>query len=318
MGSRIAGVGHYQPARELTNAELAELVNTTDDWIRDRVGVASRRIAGPDETVADMAIAAAEKVVAEANVPDIDMVVVATSTNLDRMPSTAARVARGLGLAAPAAFDLNAACAGFSYALATADHAIRAGAAHSALVIGADKMSDFLDWTDRSSCVIFGDGAGALVLTADDGDSVGPVVWGSKPAMGDAVTIEGPGDAQARRFFAQQGQSVFRWATTELAPVARQACEVAGVAPGQLAAFVAHQANLRIIRAVARQLDSPALLVGEDIAYSGNTNAASIPITLSKLVQRREIPPGGRVLLLGFGSGLAYSAQVVRCPLPNG
>jgi 3-oxoacyl-[acyl-carrier-protein] synthase III len=314
VGSRIARVGHYQPARELANTELAATIDTTDEWIRERVGVISRRIAGPDETVTDMAIAAAEKTVAEANLPDIDLVVVATSTSLDRMPSTAARVARALGLAAPAAFDLNAACSGFSYALATADHAIAAGAARSALVIGADKMSEFLDWTDRSTCVIFGDGAGAAVLAADDDPGIGPVVWGTKPAMAGAVTIEGPGGPQARRLFAQQGQSVYRWATTELAPIARQACVRAGVEPRDLAAFVPHQANIRIIGAVARQLNVPGMLVAQDIVESGNTNAASIPIALSKLVQRREIPPGAPVLLLGFGSGLAYSAQVVRLP----
>ncbi|MFI7023714.1 beta-ketoacyl-ACP synthase III [Micromonospora sp. NPDC049900] len=312
-GSRILSLGHYQPSRVVTNDEIAELVETNDAWIRDRVGIASRRIAG-DETVADMAAAAADKALANSGLTasDIDLVVVATCTSIDRSPNVACRVAAKLGIDAPGAFDLNTACSGFAYALGTVDHAVRAGASRNAIVIGAEKLSDFIDWNDRSTCIIFGDGAGAAVVTAaPEGEpaGIGPVVWGSVPERGEAVRIEG-----WRPYIAQEGQTVFRWATTALAPLALQACERAGVDPSELAAFVPHQANTRIIDGIAKRLKIPQAIVAKDLIESGNTSAASIPLALSKLVERREVPSGAPVLLFGFGGGLTYAGQVVRCP----
>ncbi|TDB77070.1 beta-ketoacyl-ACP synthase III [Micromonospora sp. KC723] len=312
-GSRILALGHYQPSRVVTNDDLAQLVDTNDEWIRDRVGIASRRIAD-GESVADMATAAAGKALANSGLSaaDIDLVVVATCTSIDRSPNVACRVAGKLGITAPGAYDLNTACSGFAYALGTVDHAIRAGAARNAIVIGAEKLSDFTDWTDRSTCIIFADGAGAAVVTATTGDEpagVGPVVWGSVPEKSDAVRIEG-----WRPYVAQEGQAVFRWATTELAPLALQACERAGVAPSELAAFVPHQANSRIIDGIAKRLNIPQAIIAKDIVESGNTSAASVPLALSKLVERREVPSGAPVLLFGFGGGLTYAGQVVRCP----
>ena len=312
-GSRILSLGHYQPSRVVTNNDIAQLVDTNDEWIRDRVGIVSRRIAG-DETVADMAAAAADKALANSGLTaaDIDLVVVATCTSVDRSPNVACRVADKLGISAPGAFDVNTACSGFSYALGTVDHAIRAGASRNAIVIGAEKLSEFTDWTDRSTCIIFGDGAGAAVVTAtgaDEAPGVGPVVWGSVPERGDAVRIEG-----WRPYVAQEGQTVFRWATTALAPLALQACERAGVDPSELAAFVPHQANTRIIDGIAKRLNIPQAIIAKDLVESGNTSAASIPLALSKLVERREVPSGAPVLLFGFGGGLTYAGQVVRCP----
>ncbi|MFI7080472.1 beta-ketoacyl-ACP synthase III [Micromonospora sp. NPDC049903] len=312
-GSRILSLGHYQPSRVVTNDEIAQLVETNDAWIRDRVGIASRRIAG-DETVADMAAAAADKALANSGLTasDIDLVVVATCTSIDRSPNVACRVAAKLGIDAPGAFDLNTACSGFAYALGTVDHAVRAGASRNAIVIGAEKLSDFIDWNDRSTCIIFGDGAGAAVVTAaPEGEpaGIGPVVWGSVPERGDAVRIEG-----WRPYVAQEGQTVFRWATTALAPLALQACERAGVDPSELAAFVPHQANTRIIDGIAKRLKIPQAIIAKDLIESGNTSAASIPLALSKLVERREVPSGAPVLLFGFGGGLTYAGQVVRCP----
>ncbi|QOC90912.1 beta-ketoacyl-ACP synthase III [Micromonospora craniellae] len=312
-GSRILSLGHYQPSRVVTNDEIAQLVETNDAWIRDRVGIASRRIAG-DETVADMAAAAADKALANSGLAasDIDLVVVATCTSIDRSPNVACRVAAKLGIDAPGAFDLNTACSGFAYALGTVDHAVRAGASRNAIVIGAEKLSDFVDWNDRSTCIIFGDGAGAAVVTAaPEGEpaGIGPVVWGSVPDRGDAVRIEG-----WRPYVAQEGQTVFRWATTALAPLALQACERAGVDPSELAAFVPHQANTRIIDGIAKRLNIPQAIIAKDLIESGNTSAASIPLALSKLVERREVPSGAPVLLFGFGGGLTYAGQVVRCP----
>lgn len=313
LGSRIISLGHYQPSRVVTNDEIAQLVDTNDEWIRDRVGIVSRRIA-ESETVADMATAAADKALANSglNATDIDMVVVATCSSADRSPNVACRVAAKLGIPAPAAFDLNTACSGFAYALATVDHAIRAGAARHAIVIGAEKLSEIVDWTDRSTCIIFADGAGAAVVSATaEGEptGIGPVVWGSVPEKSDAVRIEG-----WHPQIAQEGQSVFRWATTELAPLALQACERAGVAPSELAAFVPHQANGRIIDGIAKRLGIPNAIIAKDIVESGNTSAASVPLALSKLVERREVPSGAPVLLFGFGGGLTYAGQVIRCP----
>jgi len=310
-GSRIAAMGHHQPDHVVTNDDLARTIDTSDEWIRRRTGIVTRRIAR-DESVADLATAAAGKALAAAGVApaDIGLVQVATCSAIDRCPSIAAQVAGRLGIPAAAAFDVNNACAGFSTTLATADHAIRAGAARHALVIGAEKMSDITDWTDRSSCVLLGDGAGAAVLSADQEEHVGPVVWGSDPTMGDAVRILGDWHPS----FAQDGQAVFRWATTTLAPLARQTCERAGIAPRDLGAVVTHQANLRIIEAIATQLDVPDVLVATDVVESGNTSAASIPIALSKLLARNEIATGAKALLFGFGGGLSWAGQVVTCP----
>jgi 3-oxoacyl-[acyl-carrier-protein] synthase-3 len=179
-------------------------------------------------------------------------------------------------------------------------------------VIGAEKLSDFTDWTDRSTCILFGDAAGAAVVTtAPDGEEpgIGPVVWGSVPERSEAVRIEG-----WRPYIQQEGQAVFRWATTALAPLALEACERAGVAPEDIAAFVPHQANARIIDGIAKRLGMPNAIIAKDIVESGNTSAASVPLALSKLVERREVPSGAPVLLFGFGGGLTYAGQVVRCP----
>jgi 3-oxoacyl-[acyl-carrier-protein] synthase III len=313
-GSRIVAMGHYQPSRVVTNDDLAKIVDTNDAWIRDRVGIAERRVADA-ESVADMATFAAEKALAGSGLAatDIDMVVVATCSSIDRCPNVATRVAARLGINAPAAMDLNTACSGFSYALGTADHAIRAGASRHALVIGAEKLSDVVDWTDRTTAVLFGDGAGAAVVSAvADGEQagVGPVLWGSAPEKGDVLKIEG-----WQPYIKQEGQAVFRWATTALAPFALQACERAGVKPSELAAFVPHQANTRIIDGIVKRLGlGPDVVIAKDLVESGNTSAASVPLALSKLVERREVPAGAPVLLFGFGGGLTYAGQVIRCP----
>ncbi|MDX5571577.1 beta-ketoacyl-ACP synthase III [Streptomyces griseus] len=317
-GSRVVALGHYQPAKVLTNDDLAAMVDTSDEWITSRVGIKTRHVGGPDEPVDEMAAHAAAKALATAGLQasDIDLVLVATSTAIDRSPSMSARVAARLGMGSPAVMDINVVCSGFTHALATADHTIRAGAATRALVIGADKMADIADWTDRSTCVLLGDGAGAAVVTADpaapdtpDGPGIGPVLWGSVPEMGNAVRIEGTPPR-----FAQEGQSVYRWATTQLPPIARQVCEKAGIAPEDLGAVVLHQANLRIIEPVARKIGAVNAVIARDVVDSGNTSAASIPMALSKLVERGEVASGAPVLLFGFGGNLSYAGQVIRCP----
>ncbi|MFI6686769.1 beta-ketoacyl-ACP synthase III [Streptomyces sp. NPDC050485] len=310
-GSRVVAVGHYQPAKVLTNGDLAELVDTSDEWISSRVGIRTRHVAGPDEPVDELAAHAGAKALAGAGLTpaDIDLVVVATSTAADRSPNTAARVAARLGMGSPAVLDLNVVCAGFTHALATVDSLVRTGTATRALVIGADKMTAVTDWTDRTTCVLVGDGAGAAVVEASEQALIGPVLWGSVPEMGHAVRIEGTPPV-----FAQEGQSVYRWATTQLPPIARQVCERAGLTPEDLAAVVLHQANLRIIEPVARKIGAVNAVIARDVVESGNTSAASIPLALSKLVERGEITTGDPVLLFGFGGNLSYAGQVIRCP----
>jgi 3-oxoacyl-[acyl-carrier-protein] synthase III len=313
-GARILAFGDYQPAKVVTNDELAIAVDTTDEWIRSRVGIASRRIAAPDETVADMATAAGGKALAASGLAasDIDLVIVATCTAEVPIPNAAASVATRLGIVAPGAYDLNAACAGFCYALGTASDAVRTGSSRYVLVIGAEKLSQWVDWTDRSTCIIFADGAGAAVVgpaDEDAGPGIGPVVWGSDGNMADKIFIK-----DRNSFIVQEGQTVFRWATTALHPVARKACEVAGVDPTELAAFVPHQANLRIIEAIARKIGAPQARVADDIVHAGNTSSASIPLALSRMIERGEIGSGDAVLLLGFGAGISYAAQVITVP----
>jgi 3-oxoacyl-[acyl-carrier-protein] synthase III len=312
-GARILAFGGYQPARVVTNDEIAQQVETSDEWIRSRVGIVSRRIAGPDETLADMAVAAGGKALAASGLSpaDIDLVIVATCTPEAPIPNTAATVATRLGIVAPGAFDLNAACAGFCYALGTASDAVRAGTSRHVLVIGAEKLSQWVDWTDRSTCIIFADGAGAAVVgPAEAGEAgIGPVVWGSDGGMADKIFIK-----DRRSFIVQEGQAVFRWATTALHPIALKACERAGVAPSDLAAFVPHQANLRIVEAIARKLKAENAVVADDIVEAGNTSAASIPLALSRMIERRDVPSGAPALLIGFGAGMTYAAQVVEIP----
>ncbi|MFJ8660719.1 beta-ketoacyl-ACP synthase III [Streptomyces sp. NPDC093795] len=312
-GTRIAALGHYQPAKVLTNHDLAELVDTDDAWITSRVGIRTRHVAGPDEPVDELAAHAAGKALATAGLTpdDIDLVLVATSTAIDRSPNMAARVAARLGMTSPATMDLNVVCAGFTHALATADHAVRAGGARRVLVIGADKMTEVVDWTDRTTCVLVGDGAGAAIVEATETDTgaIGPVLWGSVPGMGHAVRIEGTPPR-----FAQEGQSVYRWATQQLPALARQACERSGIAPEDLAGVVLHQANLRIIEPLAAKIGAVNAIVARDVVDSGNTSAASIPLALAKLVERGELASGAPVLLFGFGGNLSYAGQVVRIP----
>jgi 3-oxoacyl-[acyl-carrier-protein] synthase-3 len=310
--TRILGLGHYRPANVITNHDLiARGVDTDDEWIKSRVGIAERRYADPDETVVDMAEAAASKALAASGVAesDVDLVVVATCTMASPVPAAAPQLAARLGIQAPGAFDVNSGCSGFVYALNVASAAVQTGQARNALVVAAERFSGWIDFTDRSTCIILGDGAGAAVVGPSDQVGLGPVVWGSDGAQFDTVAID-----EQSRFFRQEGQAVYRWATSRMAPVALEACRRAGIEPSELVAFVPHQANLRIIESIAKRLNAPNAIVAKDIVTSGNTSAATIPLALSRMVEHGEIPSGAPVLLLGFGSGLAYAGQVVLSP----
>jgi len=310
--TRLLGLGHYLPANVVTNDDLiARGLDTSDEWIQTRVGIAERRFADPDETVVDMAEQAASKALAASGVPtaDVDLVIVATSSMPTPVPAAAPHVANRLGVQAPGAYDINSGCSGFVYALNAGAAAVVAGHARHVLVIGAERFKDWLDMTDRSTCIILADGAGAALVGPAETPGLGPVVWGSDGAQFDAIAID-----EKTRYFRQEGQAVYRWATGQMGAVALEACRRAGVRPDEISAFVPHQANLRIIESLVRRIGLPNAIVARDIVTSGNTSAASIPIALSRLVEAGEIASGSPVLLLGFGSGLAYAGQVVLAP----
>ncbi|MEU6709880.1 beta-ketoacyl-ACP synthase III [Nonomuraea sp. NPDC046802] len=309
--ARVLALGHYQPANVVSNDDLTKTMDTNDEWIQSRVGIKERRIAPPEESVEDMAAIAGGKALASSGLTpdDVDLVIVATCTLETQIPNAAAVVAHRLGIDSPGAFDVNAACAGFCYALATANAAVRSGGARNVLVIGAEKLSQWIDWTDRSTAVIFADGAGAAVVGPSETPGIGPVVWGSSGDKSDAIRIKDRDD-----YLRQEGQTVFRWATTALHPVALEACERAGVDPSELSAFVPHQANLRIIEAIARKLGADKAVIARDIVHAGNTSAASIPLALSRMLERGEVRSGGLALMLGFGAGLTYAGQVIEIP----
>lgn len=314
-GSKVVAFGHFQPERIVPNTELEKLVETSDEWITRRVGIEERRWGTGVETVDSMAIKAAEMAFgnsADIKAADIDLIVVATCTATDRSPNMAARVAEALNMEqGPAAMDVNVACSGFAHAVGIAQGAIAAGTATNALVIGSEMLTDYTDFTDRTTCVLTADGAGAFVITASEDNGISPVVWGSVPSLSDAVRIEAANDMK----FAQNGQSVYRWTVTQLPKIASQIIERAGMKPEELDAIVLHQANLRIIEPLAEKIGAPNARVATDVVYSGNTSAASVPLALSKLMASEEpLPSGSKALLFAFGGGLAYAGQIITIP----
>jgi 3-oxoacyl-[acyl-carrier-protein] synthase-3 len=321
--ARITGVGAYRPERVVTNEEICRYIDSSDEWIRERSGIVTRRFAAKDETVVDMGEAASREALGAAGLTgaDIDVVVLATVTHLLQTPAAAPLVAHRLGATPAAAFDVSAACAGFCHGISLANDMVRGGTARHVLVIGVEKLSDITDPRDRGSAFIFGDGAGAVVVSASDVPGIGPTVWGSDGGGGDFITQNQPWD-QLRDdpqlewpTLRMAGQSVFRWAVWQMAPVAMKAIEAAGVQPDDLDAFIPHQANVRIIDAMVKQIRLPEhVAVARDIVDTGNTSAASIPLAMHRMVADGTAPSGGLALLIGFGAGLAYAAQVVRLP----
>ncbi|SDP44241.1 3-oxoacyl-[acyl-carrier-protein] synthase-3 [Nakamurella panacisegetis] len=314
-GSKIVGLGHYRPDKVVTNDDLSKIMDTNDQWIQSRVGIAERHVGADTDTVASMGAIAGAKALADAGLDpsDIDTVIVASCTAETQVPHSSTQIAATLGIHAPGSFDLNAACAGFCYALAAADNAIRGGSARTVLVVGSEKLTAWTDPVDRATAIIFGDGAGAAVVTAADEPGIGPVAWGSDETQTQAIRIE-TRDAS----FIQEGQAVFRWATAAIAPVAIRAVELAGLQLADIDVLVTHQANLRIVEAIAKKLISsgarPDLRVAKDIVTSGNTSSASIPIALDRMREAGDVSPGEMVLAVGFGAGLTYAGQVFRCP----
>jgi 3-oxoacyl-[acyl-carrier-protein] synthase-3 len=319
--ARILSVGSYRPERVVTNAEICEQLDSSDSWIRERSGIISRRFAAPDESVIDLSVPAARQAIERAGLAsaDIDTVLVATATHLFTMPSAAAAVAHRLGAGRAVAMDISVACAGFCHAVSVAADMVRAGSATNVLVIGAEKMSDIVDPTDRSTAFIFGDGAGAVVIGPSSTPAIGPTVWGSDGSQWDTIRQEHSfaafRDGAGWPTLRMAGPAVFRWAVWEMAPVARKALDAAGIEPGDLAAFIPHQANMRIIDALAKQIRLPEHVpIARDVAESGNTSAASVPLAMDRMLSEGQATSGGLALLIGFGSGLSYAAQVVELP----
>ncbi|SDK69705.1 3-oxoacyl-[acyl-carrier-protein] synthase-3 [Actinopolyspora mzabensis] len=312
--TRVLGFGSAQGNRVVTNDDLTQYVETNDEWIQQRVGIVSRRLGEDDQTVVSMAVEAGSKAVADAGLSpaDVDQVIIATCTMPGPIPNAAAQVADRIGITTPGAFDLNAACAGFCYALNTASDFIRGGSARRVLVIGAERFQEWLDWEDRANCIIFADGAGAAVVGPAEEPAIGPAALGSAGDMVDTIYL------RENRYIYQEGQTVFRWATSEVAPVAARAVEQAGLQLSDVDALVAHQANLRIVEAVAKKLRQQGarddLVVARDIVHSGNTSAASIPLAIDHMRSAGEINSGDVLLLVGFGAGLSYGGQVIICP----
>lgn len=314
QATRILGVGSTQPDRIVTNDELAAHMDTDDQWIRERVGIVERRFASEDETVVDLAVTAGAKALADAGISpaEVDTVIVPNCTMPAPIPNAAGQVADRIGIEAAGAFDLNAACAGFCYGLGVASDLVRGGSANTVLVIGAEKLTDVVDPTDRSTAIIFADGAGAALVGPATDPGIGPVAWGSAGDLVDMIYM------RDHRYIFQEGQSVFRWATTQMAPVAMQAITRAGLEPSDVDVFIPHQANLRIVEAIAKRLRAQGarsdLVVADDIRYSGNTSSASIPLALDHMRAAGTVQKGDVVLLTGFGAGLSYAAQVIICP----
>jgi 3-oxoacyl-[acyl-carrier-protein] synthase-3 len=319
--ARILGLGAYRPARVVTNEEICRRIDSSDEWIRTRSGIVTRRWAAEDETVADMSVAAAGKALADAGVApeQIGCVLVATCTHPYQTPAAAPEVAQRIGAGQAAAFDISAACAGFCHAIALANDMVRGGSSRYVVVVGGEKLSAVTDLDDRATAFIFADGAGAVVVGPADEAGIGPVVWGADGTQLDLIKQNESWHQLARTgqpaYLVMEGQQVFRWAVYDMVPVARRALEAAGVTAADLDAFIPHQANMRITDAMVRALKLPRhVAIARDIAEQGNTSAASIPLAMDRLRETGELKSGGAALLIGFGAGLSFAAQVVRLP----
>jgi 3-oxoacyl-[acyl-carrier-protein] synthase-3 len=339
--TRILGLGAYRPNVIVTNEDVCQWIDSSDEWIRQRTGIVTRHRAPADVSVIDMAEGAASEALAKAGIEasQLGAVIVSTVTHPYATPSAAASLADRLGATPAPAFDISAACAGYCYGIAQGDALVRSGAAEYVLVVGAEKLSDVIDNTERTISFLLGDGAGAVVIGPSDTPGIGPSVWGSDGSKWDAIGMTHSlldvrelalaanksgalsaeeaevTDAAIWPTLRQDGQTVFRWAVWEMAKVAQQALDAAGITAEDLVAFVPHQANMRIIDEMVKKLKLPeSVKVARDIAEAGNTSAASIPLATHRLLQENPELSGGLALQIGFGAGLVFGAQVIVLP----
>ena len=315
------GCGHYLPERVVENAEFEDTLDTSDEWIRARTGIERRHFAAEGELTSDLATKAARNALASAGIEakDLDAIVLATATPDQTFPSTATKVQHALQMNGGFAFDIQAVCAGFIYALSTANSMIVAGQAKRVLVIGAETFSRIMDWTDRGTCVLFGDGAGALILEAQSGDGVAAdrgilsTDLNSDGAYNDLLYVDGGvSSTQSTGVLRMQGQEVFKHAVKKLVATGEVAMEAAGVTSEEIDWVVPHQANLRIISRTAQKMDVSMDKVVQTVQDHGNTSAASIPMALSVAVARGQIKPGNLLLMEAIGGGLAWGAATLR------
>ncbi|QKV95150.1 ketoacyl-ACP synthase III [Streptomyces sp. NA02950] len=323
--ARILGVGGYRPTRVVPNEEILKHIDSSDEWIRSRSGIATRHWAGPDETVAQMSVEAGGKAIADAGLTpeQIGAVIVSTVSHFKQTPAVATEIAHLLGTGKPAAFDISAGCAGFGYGVALAKGMVTDGTAEHVLIIGVERLSDLTDLEDRATAFLFGDGAGAVVVGPSKEPAIGPTVWGSEGDKSDTISQTLPWDVYRERSseevrfpaLRQEGQAVFRWAVYEMAKVAQQALDEAGITADDLDAFIPHQANLRIIDSMIKTLKLPEhVTVARDVETTGNTSAASIPLAMERLLATGQAKSGDTALVIGFGAGLVYAATVVTLP----
>ncbi|WP_224280402.1 beta-ketoacyl-ACP synthase III [Nocardioides lacusdianchii] len=322
----ILGVGAYRPLRVVPNSDVVDAIDSSDEWIQQRSGIKTRRWAGPDESVQMMSVEASRIAIERAGLEpgQIDCVVVATVSHLLQTPAVATAIAHELGTDA-AAFDISAACSGFCHGIALASDIVRAGTSRYVLVVGVERLTDILDLTDRGTAFIFADGAGAAVVGPSETAGIGPVVWGSDGEQFDLIrqredwrdvvgSPEKPGSG-VMPHLTMQGNPVFRWASFAMAKIGQQALDAAGVTLDDLDVFVPHQANMRIIDAMARSMKlPPTVRIARDVADQGNTSAASVPLALDRMMAEGEARSGDTALLIAFGAGLSYAAQVVTVP----
>ena len=319
VATAMLGLGTFRPQRVVTNDEICEVLDSSDEWIQSRSGIRSRRYAGEEETLVEMATRAARAALDASGVAadQLGAVIVATSTHAQHTPAAAPLVADQLGSRA-ASFDVSAGCAGFCHALSVASDLVRGGNARYVLVIGVEKLSLFLDPTDRSTAFIFADGAGAVVVGAAEEAGIGPVAWGSDGSQSHVIT-QSPGcqdrESHEPKVVRMEGTAVFRWAPFAMADVAREAIDAAGLTMSDLDAFIPHQANLRITETLARNLKLPAgIAIARDVQVAGNTSAASVPLAIEAMLRQGEAKVGDTALLIAFGAGLSYASQVVTLP----
>ena len=320
--SRIYSLGAARGDLTVTNDEIAGPINSSDEWITQRTGIVTRMRASKDRSLMDMAVEASNEAIKKAGIApsEIEAVIFSTITHPYQTPSAAALLAELVGANPAPAFDISAACAGYCYGIAQADSLVRSGVAKYVLVVGGEKLTDFIDPTDRSISFLLGDGAGAAIVGPSDSPGISKSVWGSDGSKWEAVGMtsslldfrDGTGSWPT---LVQEGQTVFRWAVWEMVKVAKQALEAAGIKADELDAIVMHQANERIIDEMAKQLALPEhVVVAKDIKTSGNTSAASIPLAMHALLEQGQIKSGDLALQIGFGAGLAFGAQVVVVP----
>jgi 3-oxoacyl-[acyl-carrier-protein] synthase-3 len=314
--SRIVGTGSYLPERIVTNAEFAARLETSDAWIRERTGIERRHIAEKSQASSDLALEASKNALRAAGVSaeQIDLIVVATSTPDYIFPSTACLLQAKLGVKGSAAFDVQAVCSGFVYGLATADSFIKSGMAKRALVVGAEVFSRILDWNDRGTCVLFGDGAGAVVLAAADTPGIHASVLRADGSQSGMLSVPGNvcgGQITGSPFLQMNGQGVFKFAVRVLDESARETVAAAGMQLSDVDWLIPHQANVRILEATARKLDLPREKVVVTVDHHGNTSAASVPLALDEYVRAGKIRPGQRLLLQGVGGGFTWGSSLV-------